>query len=794
MTIALNSAISGLKVAQQALDSVSKNISNASTPGYTRKILPQESLLIAGQGVGVRGLALIRNVDYSLIKDLNRQSGITEAYNIRLKYLDRIQDFQGSSDSGRSLSSQLTTLADTFTKLSSAPNDQLLLGQVVSTAMQTAGKINDFSALLTGMRNDTESDILNAINAVNQALDGIASLNATISKLSGAGQSTVDLEDQRDIAIKTVAKYVDISTFNADKAITVITKQGQVLVDNEAHKLFFQRSSILPNTYYPGGGINGLRVESASGRDITQTGLGGQLGTLFELRDKTLPQYGAQLDEFSQRLAERFQNEGLKLFTGLDGNVPPGNPNSSPPNGYVGFSSLIQVNSAVVTDPTLIRNGTTGNTELSGSNEVIRRIAQFTFGPYQYQKAQGTKNIGGIVPLTAGRIGTVDLSGYADFSTLAGATLPGSFEITLGSTTKTIAVVAADNLESLTGKINAAYGFTAATIKGSGKLAFNYNGPITLANDSVNLASFGFSAGTTTALVPLATRSVVVGTVNIAAYADLGSVSVLGPQLPGDFTLTIGGLPRTISIAGADTAADAVDTINTAFGYTVASIDSLGQMRLSSTSDIDIAAGAIDAAGLSALGFSTGTASQPRPNFQVQVGTRAPVTVSISPTDTSTELLAALNAVPGLTAALDGNGKLVLTPTDGGDLKITEGTGAPLAAMGMTTSNVTPTSFRQNNLGPDGTLPTGLISNGTLQDYISIIISTQSEEHNINKNSQAQEISFLQTLEARNGNISGVNIDQEMADLIRIQSAYGAAAKMISATQTLFDELLNSIR
>ena len=121
---------------------------------------------------------------------------------------------------------------------------------------------------------------------------------------------------------------------------------------------------------------------------------------MLNLRDKALPTYAAQLDEFSQKLADRFQNEGLKLFTDPNGNVPL---NVANPGlvGYVGFSSTIQVNDAVVTDPTLIRSGTTGNAELSGSNEVVRRIAQYTFGLYQYKQAQGTFNIaaGALTPL-----------------------------------------------------------------------------------------------------------------------------------------------------------------------------------------------------------------------------------------------------------------------------------------------------------------------------------------------------------------------------------------------------------
>ncbi len=64
------------------------------------------------------------------------------------------------------------------------------------------------------------------------------------------------------------------------------------------------------------------------------------------MRDQTLPQYGAQLDEFSENLATRFQS-GLVAFTDANGKIPD---NTSPaaPDSYVGFSSLIQVNPAIL--------------------------------------------------------------------------------------------------------------------------------------------------------------------------------------------------------------------------------------------------------------------------------------------------------------------------------------------------------------------------------------------------------------------------------------------------------------
>jgi len=237
-----------------------------------------------------------------------------------------------------------------------------------------------------------------------------------------------------------------------------------------------------------------------------------------------------------------------------------------------------------------------------------------------------------------------------------------------------------------------------------------------------------------------------------------------------------------------------------AFGSTVAKINSLGNLQVYSNNNVItfadnlIPGPGVGAGGMAALGFSFGTTNPPNSSFQVQIGTRTPVSVSIAPGDTSVQLLAALNAIPGVTASLDGGGRLVIVPTDGGDLKITDIVGTALASMGAAITNIAHVPFRQVGLGPDGTAVTGLLANSTLQDYINGLITTQSEDHNVVQNSQGQEDSFLKTLEARESNLSGVNIDQEMSELIRIQSNYTAAAKMITATQQMLDDLFSTIR
>lgn len=689
MTVALDAALSGLRAAQQALNVVSNNIANASTDGYTRKILPQAPLLLAGQVHGVTLGAITRNVDKLMMRDLALQIGTSERLNVMSKYLDRIQQFNGASDTNSSLAASVSNLAQAFATLSNAPNDDLMLQKTLTAATATANKFNNFSKLLNDLRNQAENEISSSISIINKALQSVADLNTRITSLAGAGQATADLEDERDRAIQTISKYMQVSTYHADNGkIIVTTKGGQTLADGSAETIVFQKSALLP-TSYPGSGIHPITV---NGIDITSPTLGGAIGALIDLRDNILPTYNAQIDELAQKMAERMEQQGLRLFTDLSGNVP-ASTTSPVPVTYVGFAAEIKVNSQIIADPTLLRSGTGGGTVLPGSNEIIRKISQYAFGPLSSLQARGTVDIS---------VGTIFAStGMQPFNKVIG---------------------------------------------------------------NANIASY---------------------TPDLAANPDIAA----GAQ----FTVTIGGVPQTITINGGDTAANLVSNINAAFGSTVASLNGLGQLVFTGNSTITLSDNTLGAAGMAALGFTFGATPPQNPSFTVRVGTQTPVTITIGPADTAATLLAALNAVPGLSATLDG-GQLVLTPNEGGDITLTEGVGSPMAALGLAFSSTDHTPFRQDFLGPSGTLSTGLLANATLEAYARSIITGQSEEASAASANAEREVSYLQLLEKRIKDQTGVNIDEEMAQMIRIQSNYTAAAKMLATAERMLDELMQSIR
>ena len=124
-------------------------------------------------------------------------------------------------------------------------------------------------------------------------------------------------------------------------------------------------------------------------------------------------------------------------------------------------------------------------------------------------------------------------------------------------------------------------------------------------------------------------------------------------------------------------------------------------------------------------------------------------------------------------------------------------TGIPAAGDTMSIqSNNGGTGDNRNALLMGGLQTTGLFDNGTSnyqEDYSVLVGRVGSVTHSAQVDREAQETFLIQANDRRSEN-SGVNLDEEAADLIKFQQAYEATARIISTAQTIFDTLLNSVR
>jgi flagellar hook-associated protein 1 FlgK len=77
--------------------------------------------------------------------------------------------------------------------------------------------------------------------------------------------------------------------------------------------------------------------------------------------------------------------------------------------------------------------------------------------------------------------------------------------------------------------------------------------------------------------------------------------------------------------------------------------------------------------------------------------------------------------------------------------------------------------------------------------YGSLIADVGTKTQQASSNASMQQ-NLLAQAESAKAEVSGVNLDEEAADLVRFQQAYQAAAQVINVANSLFDSLLNAVR
>jgi flagellar hook-associated protein 1 FlgK len=427
---ALMIASGGLANITRQMAVVSNNVANAATPDYAREVATQISATASGQGMGVFSGPVVREIDLQLQKEVFLQTATVSELQTRQTALQGIDSLQGTPGQGADLASILGKLEDSFTSLQADPSSSAAQSQVVSAAGMLAAKVNTLGNSYVAARQNAQENVTFGLARLNAAIDTVSSLTSKIVALKGQGASTADLENQRDTSLRTMSSLVKVSFINqADGGLIAATTGGlAITLKTPAPQLTMAQASASPQTYYPGGGIQPIML---NGADVTRSLNGGSIGAAIELRDKTMPGYLSQLDEFSHSLSTRFSSQGLQLF-----NIPTGGVSTVTPspvqNGYIGYSTMIAVDRSVQTNPAAVRDG---NVSVAGAaagasaftpnpangpasfGGMISRVLSYSFGAsIQLGVLQGAVNVAGLGPqgnLSAPFAAPQTLAGFA---------------------------------------------------------------------------------------------------------------------------------------------------------------------------------------------------------------------------------------------------------------------------------------------------------------------------------------------------------------------------------------------
>jgi flagellar hook-associated protein 1 FlgK len=110
--------------------------------------------------------------------------------------------------------------------------------------------------------------------------------------------------------------------------------------------------------------------------------------------------------------------------------------------------------------------------------------------------------------------------------------------------------------------------------------------------------------------------------------------------------------------------------------------------------------------------------------------------------------------------------------------------------------NTNATADNRNALALSALQTTGILDGGAsnLQtSYSQLVSHVGARTHQLEVNATAQK-TILEQAQAKRESVSGVNLDEEAANLVRFQQAYQASAQLITTANTLFQTLLDAVR
>jgi len=126
LTQALNNSLTGLAATQGGLDVVARNIANANTVGYTRKIADPTARLLAGEGAGVTLGVERRIVDLQVQEDLRNTISDRERDSAISDILGEFEQSFGQPGDSFSISHRVDDLRAAFERLHAAPENVVL--------------------------------------------------------------------------------------------------------------------------------------------------------------------------------------------------------------------------------------------------------------------------------------------------------------------------------------------------------------------------------------------------------------------------------------------------------------------------------------------------------------------------------------------------------------------------------------------------------------------------------------------------------------------------------------------
>lgn len=402
--LALNNALSGLSLNQRSLSVASNNITNANTEGYTRKRAEAEAQVTAGMGSGATS-ELRRVVDEFLAQAMRGQAASTGRVQAMQEYMTRIQTYLGNPNQGKTLMTTLDSFFSAMSNLSASPEQPFFRTQAVQKTADLANTISNMALNLQKTRLEADKGISEAVNNVNDSLDRLYAINTALRESAYGNQSQDELLDQRDKELQKVMQYLDVGiTFKETGEVVIFNQQTEILSGSRYHLQYVPSGSVetftddkkLSKIQVIGlndkGEPTDYKVDLSTGGTSSQNTSSiedGRIKALMDLRDIEIPRMLDQLDALATGLRDSvnaIHNDGVGF---------------PPPNSYTSANSTYNSQGIDISGKMMIAvlnaDGTPVRSPYAGDTSGLMRPLTLNFDKIYGANGWGEPTMGEII-------------------------------------------------------------------------------------------------------------------------------------------------------------------------------------------------------------------------------------------------------------------------------------------------------------------------------------------------------------------------------------------------------------
>lgn len=313
ISMVFNTAKQAIAANQIGLNVTGHNISNVNTPAFSRQSMIQTNQQPAklgglNLGTGVSVDLIVRSSDQLLENRLMHQNSTLARHEQAQSYMSIIENLF-NENSETSLSRQLSTFWNGWNDLSNMPTGFPERLGVYDAGVRTAEQFQSLSDTMRQIQMDLDREVDTGVGTINSLAKQIAAINLDIIGSSMKNDANDQL-DKRNALVTRLAELIDLQTYEQPNgALTVGTATGHVLVSNGET---FQLETRSGNVYW----VNSF----GAGVDVTDRIQGGKVGGWLEMRDEIIPQFSQDLNALAEGVIwsvnlKHSQGAGQKFFS-----------------------------------------------------------------------------------------------------------------------------------------------------------------------------------------------------------------------------------------------------------------------------------------------------------------------------------------------------------------------------------------------------------------------------------------------------------------------------------------------